>query len=141
MPKEIHSLRDLQTEIAILKAKQAVQEEQLRGRLKKMSEDLKPINLIRSTIQSFTQGSGLKGETTKRGAEAAIGFLVSNILFKNFNPVARTVATVVGTGLASELLGEQAGKYIQKFKDLAEKFRKSGKEKKDLFDEQDIYGQ
>jgi hypothetical protein len=116
MSKEISSLTELRREIALLEVKQTIQEEKLRTSLKNLTEELKPVNLIRGAFQSFKKDSNLNGQLAVKGAEAAIGFLVSNILFKNFGFVTRTVASVVGSSVASGILGDQAEKYIEKFK-------------------------
>jgi hypothetical protein len=141
MSKEIKSLSELRREIALLEARQADQEEKLQIRLKKLTEDLKPVNLIRNAYQSYSRDSGLNSQLVVKGAEAAIGFLVSNILFKNFGPAARTIASVVGSSVASGILGDQAEKYIGKFKNLIQKFKESRAAHKDMMDEKDISGQ
>lgn len=139
MSNKINSLKDLKLEIAVLQTKQAVQQDQLKSDIKSLTESLRPANLIRNAIKSFGTDSGLRGDMTRKGAEAAVGFLISNLLLKNFGPAAKTLAALAGTTVATSVLGEHAEKYIGKFKDLIEKFKKKSGAEGDNFDEKDIY--
>ena len=132
-------MSDLRKEIASLQKKQEEQEARLKVSVQRLTESLKPANLIKSTLKSFGSDSKLRGDLTKKGAEAAVGFLISNILLRNFGPAAKTLASLAGTTVATSVLGEHAGTYIEKFKNLIEKFKKKSGANRDSFDEKDIY--
>lgn len=141
MTKPIQSLNELRTEISVLKSRQRLQEEKVRKSVKSLAESVKPANLVKNAIKSFGSDKNLRSDLTLKGAEAAVGFLVSNLLLRNFGPAAKIIASLAGTTVATSILGDHAGKYIDKFKNLFNKFTKMNAKEETGFDEKDIYGQ
>lgn len=140
MKTKIHSLSELQAEIQRLKESKHLKEVKLRSDARHLSQQLKPINLIKNAFSSFSGDSELKSQVASKGIEASIGFLLTNLIFKNANPLIRTAAAVAGTAFASKIFGEDSPKYIDKIKQLIEKLKsKKGKEKNPAFNEEDIY--
>ncbi|MBL0340989.1 MAG: hypothetical protein IPP71_08715 [Bacteroidetes bacterium] len=140
MKKQITSLAELKFEIERLTAEKQLKEQALNNQVKELSNRLKPINLIKSTFASFKEDSVLKNQLATKGTEAALGFIVSNLIFKNSNPIVRTTATLIGTAFASKVFGEDSSIYIDKIKNLFEKFKKKTEKEADpSFFEGDIY--
>ena len=137
MKKQISSLAELRLEIENLSVKKHMKERELNKQFKDWSQTMKPANLIKSAFSSLTGDSELKTQLASKGTEAALGFIVTNLLFKNSNPIVRTAATIVGTAFASKVFGEDSAVYIDKIKTLFEKFKK--KEDDIVFDEKDNY--
>ena len=137
MKKQISSLAELRLEIENLSVEKHLKERELNQQFQDWSQRMKPANLIKSAFSSLTGDSELKTQLASKGTEAALGFIVTNLLFKNSNPIVRTAATIVGTAFASKVFGEDSSVYIDKIKTLFEKFRK--KEDTIIFDEQDNY--
>lgn len=137
MKKQIRSLAELRLEIENLSVEKHLKERELNKQFQDWSQRMKPANLIKSAFSSLTGDSELKTQLASKGTEAALGFIVTNLLFKNSNPIVRTAATIVGTAFASKVFGEDSSVYIDKIKTLFEKFRK--KEDAIIFDEQDNY--
>ena len=133
-------MTELKQEIQRLSAVKQLKEQQLRLKIKDASQQMKPINLIKSAFSSISGDKELKSELAIKGTEAALGFIVTNLLFKNSNPVVRTAATLLGTTFATKIFGEDSSKYIEKIKSIYEKFKKKHSDVSvDEFREEDIY--
>jgi hypothetical protein len=140
MNKNISSRAQLKLEIERLTAEKKLKEKQIGGLVKDYTTALKPVNLVKNAFSSITGDSELKGMLKTKGTEAAIGFVVTQLLFRNSNPLIRTAATVLGTTFASSIFGEDSAKYVEKIKNLIHKFRsKKGEIPSDTFNETDIY--
>lgn len=140
MKTKIDSLATLQLEIDRLKSLKAAKDIQLKQSFQHLSNELKPVNLIKSTFNSITKDNELKSQIQSKGLEAALGFVVTNLLFKNANPMIRTAATLFGTTFASKLFGEDSANIIGRIKNLYQKIKeKSPEEENKPFDEGDIY--
>ncbi len=140
MKKNIHTLAELRVEIERLTIEKLEREHRLSGYIKDYANSLKPANLIKSAFGSITSDPSLKGMLKSKGVEAAMGFIVSQLIFKNSNPFVRTAATVLGTGFASNIFGQDGPNYLDKLKVLYKKFknRKNAGPQND-FNERDIY--
>ncbi len=140
MKAKIDSLATLQFEIERLKNMKAAKDFQLKQSFQNLSNELRPVNLIKSTFNSIAKNNELKSQMQSKGLEAALGFIVTNLLFKNSNPVIRTAATLFGTTFASKLFGEESGNIIARIKTLYQKIQeKSSEDLNKPFDEGDIY--
>jgi predicted lipase len=142
MKRTIRNRGDLQREITRLKEEKLVRERVMNDKIHSITEQLKPANLIRNAFRGFTGDSELKNAMASRGTEAVFGFVVSNLLFKNANPLIRTVASMLGTTAAMKFFGEDSGKYIEQIKNLFRKLKEAaGRQRKEdsMFDEEDIY--
>lgn len=133
-------MAQLKLEIDRLTSEKHLKEKQLNMYIKDFSQSLKPANLVRNIFSSITGNSELKGMLKTKGTEAALGFVVTQLLFKNANPLVRTAATVLGTSFATTIFGEDSSKYVEKIKTLFQKFRKKKEETdSEQFNEGDIY--
>lgn len=140
MKTKIHTLEELQHEIERLKEIKSLKEAKLRSDVKHLTVQLKPVNLIKSAFSSLTGDTELKTQVASKGLEATLGFLFTNLIFKNSNPMIRTAAAVLGTAAASKIFGEDSPKYIEKIKLLIDKIKRKRSEAKDAsFNEGDIY--
>ncbi len=140
MKTKIENIHQLREQIIRLSGEKLVKEEMLKARVRDFSQQMKPVNLIKNAFNSIKGDSELKSQLASKGTEAALGFIVTNLLFKNSNPVIRTAATVLGTAFASKVFGEDSPKYMEKIKGLFEKFKKKSKDVEDTdFNEEDNY--
>ena len=140
MKKNIHSRVQLKAEIERLTLEKKVKEQHLNQTIRDYSTSLKPINLIKNAFGSLKNDTDVKGMLKTKGIEAAIGFFVTQMAFKNSNPIIRTAATSLGTSFASGVFGDDSVKYVEKFKKLFQKFRtKIGRGTPGSFNEEDIY--
>lgn len=142
MKKDIRNRTDLRMEIARLTGEKDVREKMLKENFHSFTDQLKPINLIKSAFRSFTGDSELKSQLASKGTDAAIGFIISNLLFKNANPLIRTAASMLGSTVALKVFGDDSDHYVEKFKALFHKLKtvlKKGENESRTFDEEDIY--
>ena len=140
MKKNIQSRAELKAEIEKLTAEKILAEERLNKKIRDFSVSMKPVNLLKSAFGSMKKDPELTGMIKTRGLEALSGFIISQLIFKNSNPLVRTAATLMGTSFASGVFGDDALKYIDKLKQLYRKFRsKSGNKSSEIFNEGDNY--
>jgi len=140
MKTKIHSRTELRSEIERLKQLRLSKEIKIRTDFDNLAEQLKPANLVKSAFSSLAGDSELKNQVASKGTEAALGFLFTNLIFKNANPLIRTIAAVAGTAAASKIFGEDSSKYIEKIKNIYHKIRrKKSKDADFTFNERDIY--
>ena len=140
MKKIIRSRAELQAEIDKLTLEKQVSEQNLNRLVRDFSTAMKPLNLIKSAFGSVKSDKELSGRMKTRGLEALTGFVVSQLIFKNSNPLIKTAATLMGTSFASGVFGDDALKYVDKLKNLYQKFRSKNRDTSaDSFNEDDIY--
>jgi len=140
MKTKIANIHQLREEIVRLSGEKLIKEEMLKNRIKGFSQQMKPVNLIKNAFNSITGDSELKSRLASKGTEAVLGFIVTNLIFKNSNPAIPTAATVLGTAFAGKVFGEDSSMYIEKIKGLFEKFKKKSSEVENKeFNEEDIY--
>lgn len=142
MKRSIQNRADLHIEIARLKEEKVVRERMLKDNFRSLTDQLKPVNLIKSVFSSFSGDSELKSQLASKGTDAAIGFIISNLIFKNASPLIRTAASMLGSTVALKVFGEDSGHYVDKFKALFQKLRtfvKRDDKDSPTFDEKDIY--
>lgn len=142
MRRNIRNRADLQMEIARLTGEKNIREKMLKENFQSFVDQLKPVNLIKSAFHSFAGDSELKSQLASKGADAAIGFIISNLLFKNASPLIRTAASMLGSTVALKVFGDDSDHYVEKFKALFQKLKTvMKKDDKDsrAFDEEDIY--
>ncbi len=140
MNRNIQNLAELKVQIALLSKEKIIQEQLLKNKFRGLTNSLKPVNLIKNAFAGIAGDRGIRNSFKSKGAEAAIGFLVTQLLFKNTNPVFRLAATVVGTSFAGKIFGEDSPKYIEKIKTIFNRYRtKRNEPDSGLFNEEDIY--
>ena len=142
MKYTIRNRADLRREISRLTEERNVREKMMKASMKGFADQFKPVNLVKSFFKSLTGDQELKNQVTARGAEAALGFIISNLVFKNASPLIRTAASVLGSTAAVKFFGDDSGKYIEKIRSLYEKLKNissTGNKSDDVFDEEDIY--
>ncbi len=141
MKKHIHSLAALRLEIDKLTAEKEIKEVTIKSHFSNLKENLKPANLLKSAFASFSGNSNFKNELASKGTEAALGFIVSNLLFRKSNFIVKAFATIIGTSFASKIFGDDSSHFIDKIKNLYQKFVKKSSHRKEevAFNEEDIY--
>lgn len=140
MNPEIHSLQQLRAEIRRLSDIKKNQEASLIIKTHLLADSLRPENLVKTVFSSLTRSSELKQQVTSFGADATIGYLFSNVILKNANPMLRAISTYAAPVIFSYFFGDESGKYLDKFKNLISRFRRKDKNGQDeTFDEKDIY--
>jgi hypothetical protein len=140
MTTHIHSINQLRTEKARLQLEKSAIEYRLKNHFKTVTTSVRPANLIKSALGSLASDSEVTGAIKTKGTEAAIGLIMSQLMLKNTNPVIRAVVGVVGSTLATTLLGGDASRYVEKVKSLYRKYKSRHSEKvTPEFDEDDIY--
>jgi hypothetical protein len=144
MKYSIQNRTDLRREMARLTEERNIKEKMMKANFKGFADQLRPVNLVKSFFRSVTGDQDLKNQVTARGVEATLGFIISNLVFKNASPLIRTAASVLGSTAALKFFGDDSGKYIEKIRSLYDKLKNisSGKnETNDIFSEEDIYKQ
>jgi len=122
MSTSITSLAELKVEIDKLTVERKIKERNLNVHIKEFAISMRPANLIKNAFTSMSKDTELKSMLKTKGAEAAIGFVVTQLLFKNANPIIRTAATLFGTSFATTIFGDDSSKYIEKIKNIYQKF-------------------
>jgi len=135
--KTINNLDQLKSELQRLQIRKQEKEADLKYQFNNFAEGLKPVNIVKSTLQSAASDGQLKNLILSKGSKALVGFIVSTFIFKNPAPLYRAAATLAGTTLVTSLLERDASEYVEKFRNLVSKFRKAKED--NLFDEKDIY--
>jgi len=144
MKYSIQNRTDLRREMARLTEERNIKEKMMKANFKGFADQFRPVNLVKSFFSSVTGDQDLKNQVTARGVEATLGFIISNLVFKNASPLIRTAASVLGSTAAVKFFGDDSGKYIEKIRSLYDKLKNisSGKnETNDIFSEEDIYKQ
>ena len=142
MHQNIQTLAQLRLEIDRLTIAKEIHEKQISIYVKEYAQSLRPINLLKNAFNSVKEDSELKNAMKTKGIEAAIGFVVTQLLFKNASPFIRTAATVLGTSFATNLFGDDASGFMEKIKNLVQKFRsKKGVEPSERFNDEDLYAE
>src|SRR4030095_13486887 len=113
MKKNINSRAQLLLEIERLGAEKKIKELHLNQVIRDYSTSLKPINLIKHAFGSLKNDDDVKGMLKTKGIEAALGFFITQMAFKNSNPLIKTAATILGTSFASGVFGDDSIKYIE----------------------------
>lgn len=72
---EITNLRDLQTAITVLKAKQRTEELVLKAHFETIYENLKPINLLKSTFKELVNAPDFREDLMNTSLSIASGYL------------------------------------------------------------------
>ena len=140
MIKNIESLSDLRLEIERISSKRDLHERQLSEQVKAYANSMRPANLIKNALTGMGQDKELTGMLKTKGVEAAIGLVITQLLFKNSNPLIKTAASLFGTSFATGVFGEDASQYVDKIKKIFQKFT-AGKESpgNGVFRDEDIY--
>jgi len=142
MKYTIRNRADLHREISRLTEEKNVREKMMKANLKGFADQFRPVNLVKSFFKSVTGDQDLRNQVTARGAEAALGFIISNLVFKNASPLIRTAASVLGSTAAVKFFGDDSGKYIEKFRTLYDKLKNiatKNNDTDDIFNEENIY--
>lgn len=142
MKYTIRNRADLHRELSRLTEEKNVRERMMRANMKGFADQFRPGNLVKGFFKSLTGDQELKNQVTARGAEAALGFIISNLVFKNASPLIRTAASILGSTAAVKFFGDDSGKYVEKIKSMYEKLKNysAGSNENDgVFDEEDIY--
>ncbi len=140
MSREIKSYTELKAHIGRLTIERELKELKIRESVQKLSEQLRPANLIKSAFSSVSSDSELRSGFAVKGIETALSFLLTNVVLRKAGPFMKTIATLAGTTMLSQIIGDEGGKYLDKIKSFISRFRKNG-DGSDMheFDEKKIY--
>jgi hypothetical protein len=142
MNQPITSLAELKAEINRLVIEKERLEIKIQGQVQELYEQVKPANLIRNLFASVSNDTELKNQFAVKGAETILSFIISNIFLRRSSPLIKTIATLAGTTALSQIVGEDASKYLKKAKNffinLLRKLRKDDRSEPE-FNEVDIY--
>jgi len=114
MKKRIENIKDLKREIKRLEILKNEQGEVLKQDVLDIKENLRPINLINSLIDSFFKKSPNQNETLNDSFAGGLAFILSNLLSKLFVNVEHKVEPIVLN------LIEKAKAFFKKRKDESE---------------------
>jgi hypothetical protein len=106
------------------------------------------MELVRLKLLEIEQEERIKNDISKIKKSVAMGsagygvsYIAQNLLFKNSNPIVKTLVSLVMGGATSMFASGKAGSLLDKLKDLIKD--KLAKKKTDefAFDEQEIYSE
>jgi hypothetical protein len=102
MMEKIKTIEELNDAIRILELKQKFEEKLLKEQLKLTVENLKPVNLIKTTIHDLTTSPGFKNNLLDTTISMLAGFLSKKIVVGNtHNPIKQILGTVLQMGITS----------------------------------------
>jgi hypothetical protein len=94
--KVLNKTDALNEAITILKRKQEIELKALTEQFSKTYESLKPINLVKNTIQQVTNSSDVKSNLVDNLIGLSTGFLSKKLLFGNStNPIKKVAGTLL----------------------------------------------
>jgi hypothetical protein len=100
--EKIKTIEELNDAIRILELKQKFEEKLLKEQLKLTVENLKPVNLIKTTIHDLTTSPGFKNNLLDTTISMLAGFLSKKIVVGNtHNPIKQILGTVLQMGITS----------------------------------------
>lgn len=98
--KNINSLEELRTEIALLELRQKRAANDLKGHLLETYESLKPLNLVKSTLKELTSSPNFKGDLVNSVVGIGLGYISKRVLIGNtHNMVKQVIGTIVQFGV------------------------------------------
>ncbi len=93
--RNTHQTKALNEAILLLKQKQSTQWVELTDQFKITYESLRPLNLIKNTMQEVTTSPEIKGNVLSSVVAIAGGYLSKKVLFKHSaNPLKRLAGTL-----------------------------------------------
>jgi hypothetical protein len=102
MMEKIKTIAELNDAIRILELKQKFEEKLLKDQLKLTVENLKPVNLIKTTIHDLTTSPSFKNNLLDTTISMLAGFLSKKIVVGNtHNPIKQILGTVLQMGITS----------------------------------------
>lgn len=119
---KIENIHQLRFEIIRLRGESKKQEELIKNDLKGIKEDLKPVNLVWSTLSSITGIKMNRNEFFKDGFAFGLSMLIQRFVLKTEKKVEHLIYDFVDS------LVNRVKQYIEKFTNPEEK-RKKGEEK------------
>ena len=102
MMEKIKTIEELDEAIQILEIKHKLAEKLLKEQLKSTVENLKPVNLIKSTLRNLTTSPSLKDNLLDTTISLLAGFLSKKIIVGNtHNPIKQILGTVLQMGVTN----------------------------------------
>lgn len=100
--EKIKTIAELNDAIRILELKLKFEEKLLKDQLKLTVENLKPVNLIKTTIHDLTTSPSFKDNLLDTTISMLAGFLSKKIVVGNtHNPIKQILGTVLQMGITS----------------------------------------
>jgi len=98
--KNINSLEELRTEIALLELRQKRANADLKENLLETFESLKPLNLVKSTLKELTSSPGFKGDLVNSVVGIGLGYVSKKVLIGNtHNMIKQVIGTMIQFGV------------------------------------------
>ena len=102
MMEKIKTIEELNEAIQILEIKHKLAEKLLKEQLKSTVENLKPVNLIKTTLRNLTTSPSLKDNLLDTTISLLAGFLSKKIIVGNtHNPIKQILGTVLQMGVTN----------------------------------------
>lgn len=100
--EKIKTIEELNEAIQILEIKHKLAEKLLKEQLKSTVENLKPVNLIKTTLRNLTTSPSLKDNLLDTTISLLAGFLSKKIIVGNtHNPIKQILGTVLQMGVTN----------------------------------------
>ena len=100
--KTIHTIAELEESILMLETQQVNEEILLKEQFILTYESLKPINIIKNTLEGLTNLSDFGGSITDTSLSLAAGYVSKKIIFGNTkNPLKQIIGSLVQVGITS----------------------------------------
>ncbi len=98
--KNINSLEELRTEIALLELRQKRANADLKENLLETFDSLKPLNLVKSTLKELTSSPGFKGDLVNSFVGIGLGYVSKKVLIGNtHNMIKQVIGTMIQFGV------------------------------------------
>lgn len=98
--KNINSLEELRTEIALLELRQKRANADLKENLLETFDSLKPLNLVKSTLKELTSSPGFKGDLVNSVVGIGLGYVSKKVLIGNtHNMIKQVIGTMIQFGV------------------------------------------
>ena len=102
MMEKIRTIEELNEAIQLLEIKHKLAEKLLKEQLKSTVENLKPVNLIKTTLRNLTTSPSLKDNLLDTTISLLAGFLSKKIIVGNtHNPIKQILGTVLQMGVTN----------------------------------------
>lgn len=100
--EKIKTIEELNEAIQLLEIKHKLAEKLLKEQLKSTVENLKPVNLIKTTLRNLTTSPSLKDNLLDTTISLLAGFLSKKIIVGNtHNPIKQILGTVLQMGVTN----------------------------------------
>lgn len=126
--KTITTQAELKVEIALLEIKHANNAIALREQFELMYESLRPINLIKSTVEDLTSSPDFRGHLINSTIGLGAGYLTKKVIVgATHNPIKQILGTLLQVGITSIVAKNGDGIVLGAMNWLGQVFSKKNK--------------